>query len=75
MSKVCDICGKGKMAGMKIKRRGMAKKDGGVGRKITGRSIRRFTPNLQKIKVNMKGTIKTIKVCTACIRSGKIVKA
>ncbi len=75
MSKVCDICGKGKMAGMKIKRRGMAKKDGGVGRKITGRSIRRFTPNLQKVKVNMKGVIKTIKVCTACIRSGKITKA
>ena len=63
------------MAGMKIKRRGMAKKDGGVGRKITGRSIRRFTPNLQKVKVNIKGVIKTIKVCTACIRSGKIVKA
>ncbi len=75
MSKVCDICGKGKLAGMSIKRRGMAKKDGGVGRKITGRSIRRFSPNLQKVKVNMKGVIKTIKVCTSCIRSGKIVKA
>ena len=75
MSKVCDICGKGKMAGKVIKRRGMAKKEGGVGRKITGRSIRRFAPNLQRIKVNLKGVIKTLKVCTACIRSGKIVKA
>jgi large subunit ribosomal protein L28 len=75
MSKVCDICGKGKLSGKSIKRRGMAKKDGGVGRKITGRSIRRFSPNLQKIKVNLKGVIKTLKVCTACIRSGKIVKA
>jgi len=75
MSKVCDICGKGKMAGKAIKRRGMAKKYGGVGQKITGRSIRRFSPNLQKIKVNLKGVIKTLKVCTACIRSGKIVKA
>ena len=75
MSKVCDICGKGKMSGKVIKRRGKAKKEGGVGRKITGRSIRRFAPNLQKIKVNLKGAIKTLKVCTACIRSGKIVKA
>lgn len=75
MSKVCDICGKGKLAGKSIKRRGKAKKYGGVGQKITGRSIRRFAPNLQKIKVNLKGVIKTLKVCTACIRSGKIVKA
>lgn len=75
MSKVCDICGKGKMSGKVIKRRGKAKKEGGVGRKITGRSIRRFAPNLQKIKVNLKGAIKTLKVCTACIRSGKITKA
>jgi large subunit ribosomal protein L28 len=75
MSKVCDICGTGKMAGKTIKRRGMAKKDGGVGRKITGRSIRTFKPNLQRIKVNLKGVIKTLRVCTACIRSGKIVKA
>lgn len=75
MSKVCDICGKGKMAGKVIKRRGMAKKEGGVGRKITGRSIRRFAPNLQRVKVNLNGVIKTLKVCTACIRSGKIVKA
>ncbi len=75
MSKVCKICGKGPVAGKTIKRRGMAKKEGGVGRKITGISIRRFQPNLQKIKVNMNGVIKTIKVCTACIRSGKITKA
>ncbi len=75
MSKVCKICGKHPVAGKTIKRRGMAKKHGGAGRKITGRSIRRFTPNLQKIKVILKGAVKTIKVCTACIRSGKIVKA
>ena len=42
MSLVCEICGKGPMSGRTIKRRGMAKKEGGVGRKITGRSIRRF---------------------------------
>lgn len=75
MSKVCDICGKGKMAGKTIKRRGMAKKDGGVGRKITGISIRTFKPNLQKVKALIKGSVKTVRVCTACIRSNKVTKA
>lgn len=75
MSKVCDICGKGPVAGKTIKRRGMAKKKGGVGRKITGISSRRFLPNLQRVKAIIKGAVKTIRVCTACIRSGKVVKA
>lgn len=75
MSKVCDICGKGPVAGKTIKRRGMAKKKGGVGRKITGISSRRFLPNLQRVKAIVKGAVKTIRVCTACIRSGKVVKA
>ena len=36
---------------------------------------RTFSPNLQTVKINDNGTIKTIKVCTACIRSNRIVKA
>ncbi len=75
MSKVCAICGKRPVAGKTIKRRGMAKKKGGVGRKITGISSRRFLPNLQRVKAIIKGAVKTIRVCTACIRSGKVVKA
>lgn len=75
MSKVCDICGKGPVAGKTIKRRGMAKKHGGVGRKITGISSRRFIPNLQRVKAIIKGAVRTIRVCTACIRAGKVVKA
>lgn len=75
MSKVCQICGKGPVAGRTIKRRGLAKKHGGVGRKITGRSIRRFLPNLQRVKAIVDGTVRTLRVCTACIRSGKVTKA
>ncbi len=75
MSKFCDICGKGPKAGRSFTRRGLAKKKGGVGKKITGISKRRFLPNLQKIKIILAGTRKTVSVCTACIRSGKITKA
>ncbi|PIQ88772.1 MAG: 50S ribosomal protein L28, partial [Candidatus Omnitrophica bacterium CG11_big_fil_rev_8_21_14_0_20_42_13] len=36
MSKICYICGKKPVAGRTIERRGLAKKKGGVGKKITG---------------------------------------
>ena len=32
-------------------------------------------PNLQSVKVNMNGTVKRIKVCTSCLRAGKVQKA
>lgn len=32
-------------------------------------------PNLQKVRVNMGGTHKRMKVCTSCIKQGKIDKA
>ena len=75
MSKVCDICGKGPVSGRSITRRGMAKKKGGVGRKIVRTSHRRFLPNIQKMKVVVGGSRKTIKVCTKCLRAGKVTKA
>ena len=64
MSKKCQICGKGPAAGRRIKRRGLAKKEGGVGRRITGVSKRVFYPNLKKIKAIINGSVRTIKVCT-----------
>ncbi|MCM8814252.1 MAG: 50S ribosomal protein L28 [Candidatus Omnitrophica bacterium] len=75
MSKFCEICGKGPHAGRSIIRRGMAKKKGGVGRKTTGITARRFLPNLQSVKIVLDGTRTTARVCTACIRSGNITKA
>jgi len=75
MSKKCEICGKGPVAGRTIKRRGMAKKHGGVGRKITGISRRVFYPNIKNIKAVINGAVRTIKVCTRCIKHGKVVKA
>ncbi|MBU1852627.1 MAG: 50S ribosomal protein L28 [Candidatus Omnitrophica bacterium] len=75
MSRICEICGKGPIAGRSISRRGLAKKKGGVGRKITGVTKRRFLPNLQTVRVILKGSPRRIKVCTSCIKAGKIQKA
>ena len=76
MSRVCAICQKGPVAGNTIARRGLAKSKGGIGLKITGITKRRFLPNLQSIRVILKkGTCKRIKVCTSCIKAGKVQKA
>ncbi|MFA5088249.1 MAG: 50S ribosomal protein L28 [Candidatus Omnitrophota bacterium] len=75
MPTICEICGKGSIPGIKYKRRGMVKRKGGAGSKIVGKTLRRFFPNLQKIKININGSIKRRTVCTSCIKAGKITKA
>ncbi len=62
MSKVCDICGKKPMKGHNVSH----------SHKLTNR---RWLPNLQKIKVKVDGGTKKMRVCTSCIRSGRIEKA
>lgn len=74
--KSCYICRKRPMSGNSIARRGMAKKAGGVGKKITGITRRRFFPNLQRLKIVLrKGLVRRVLVCTGCIKAGKILKA
>ena len=34
-----------------------------------------WKPNLKKLRVVMKGSIKTVKVCTRCLKAGKVTKA
>ena len=75
MAKACAVCGKTSIPGMKYKRRGARKLHGGAGSKITGKTLRRFLPNLQKIKIVINGTVKRMLVCSSCIQAGKIQKA
>jgi large subunit ribosomal protein L28 len=75
MSKICEICGKRPVAGRTIKRRGLAKKKGGVGMKITGVNPRRFLPNLKTVRTILKGAPVKITVCVKCLKAGKVVKA
>lgn len=75
MPRVCYVCNKGTTAGRSIKRRGKAKKDGGVGRNITGITKRTFKPNLQRVKIEENGQTKRVHVCVKCIKAGKVKKA
>lgn len=75
MSKICKICGKKPVAGRTITRRGLAKKKGGVGQKITGINPRRFLPNLKSVRALIDGTPQRILVCVKCLKAGKVTKA
>ncbi len=75
MSKVCEICGKKPMTGNKIIRHGLEKAKGGIGLHTTGITKRRFLPNLQTVRAtDGKGNTKRIRVCTRCLKSGKVKK-
>lgn len=72
----CAICDKKPIVGRSISRRGLAKKSGGIGKKITGITRRRFFPNLQRVKVLLpNGTVRRLQVCVSCLQAGKVVKA
>lgn len=76
MARKCDYSGKRPQRGMKIVRRGKAKREGGIGQNVTGITKRRWKPNLQKIKIiDANGTVKTVKVCARYIKAGKFTKA
>ncbi len=73
MSRVCAVTGRRTRVGNKVKRRGLAKKDGGVGRRVTGRSKRKFKPNLHTIRIlTPEGTVMRLKVSTKVIKTGVI---
>ena len=74
MSRVCYFTGKRTSSGYSVTRRGKAKYLGGVGRKITGITKRKFKPNIQKVRAVIDGRICRIKVSAKAIRMGLIVK-
>jgi len=75
MSRVCQICGKRPRAGRSIARRGLSKKQGGIGLRTTGVSKRTFLPNIQSARIVYKGSVKKMKVCARCLKSGAVTKA
>jgi large subunit ribosomal protein L28 len=75
MSRICDVCGKGKHVGGSITRRGMAKKKGGIGQHVVKNVKRTFLANLQHIRVQTATGVHSIKACTRCIRACRITKA
>jgi len=62
------------VAGRTIARRGKAKHLGGVGRKVTGVTKRKFKPNIQKVRAVVDGKVCRIKVSAKAIRMGLVQK-
>ena len=62
MARVCEVCGKGPQSGNRVSHAHNLTK-------------RKWYPNLQRVHAIVDGVRKRIRVCTRCIRSGKVVKA
>ena len=71
----CAICGKRPVVGSQVTHRGMLKVKGGVGRRTVRVNLRRFLPNLQSAKILVNGTVTRVRVCAACLKSGRVPKA
>ena len=74
MSRVCYFTGRRTRAGRSITRRGKAKYLGGVGRKVTGKTKRKFKPNIQRVRAVVDGQVARIRVSAKAIRMGLVVK-
>jgi large subunit ribosomal protein L28 len=62
MARVCEICGKGPTFGNTVSN-------------ANNRTTRRWYPNLQTVRSKVGGETKRVRVCVACIKSNKVVKA
>ena len=62
MPRVCHSCGKGPAFGNSRSHSMVATR-------------RRFEPNLQKVRIDDRGTPRRVYVCTRCLKAGKVVKA
>jgi large subunit ribosomal protein L28 len=74
MARECYFLGKKTTSGRSIARRGKAKYLGGVGKKTTGVTKRKFKANVQKVRAVVGGKICRIKVSAKAIRMGLVVK-
>jgi large subunit ribosomal protein L28 len=62
MARTCDICGKSTVTGNKVSH-------------AKNRTRRTWKPNLVKVRTMVGKSKTTMRVCTRCLRSGKVVKA
>ena len=74
MPRVCQFSGKKTKSGRTYTTRGLAKSKGGVGTKITGKTLRRFRPNIQKVRAVINGRTVRVKITAKLLRRGIIEK-
>ena len=62
----CEICEKGQMTGHRIS----------INRsQVSRRANRKWKPNVKRVKIVENGTVKSIYICTRCMRSNKVTRA
>jgi len=61
MSKRCDVCGK---KAQTVNHRSHA----------LNATKRKFQPNLQRVRTEIDGEVKRIKICTSCLKANKVKK-
>ncbi|WP_412026558.1 50S ribosomal protein L28 [Deinococcus yunweiensis] len=69
MSRVCYLTGKASRVVNRVTRRGKARAQGGVGRKVTGVSARTQHPNLQKKTIREHGQLRRVWLSTSALRT------
>jgi large subunit ribosomal protein L28 len=74
MPRVCTFTGRKTQTGRSLRYRGKAKYLGGVGKKITAKTLRKFKPNIQTVTAMVDGTPRRIKVSAKAIKMGLVVK-
>jgi large subunit ribosomal protein L28 len=62
MANTCDICNKGRLVGNRVSHSNIKTK-------------RVQMPNLQRVRALVDGVVTRLRVCTRCLRSGKVIKA
>lgn len=62
MARICYSCGKGPAVGNNVSH-------------ANNRTKRRWEPNLQRVRILEEGEVKRVRVCSRCIKAGRISKA
>jgi large subunit ribosomal protein L28 len=62
MARACEVCGKSPKVGHNVSHSNIKTK-------------RRWYPNLQRVHALQNGVSRRVRVCTRCLRSGRVVKA
>lgn len=69
MAVSCAICGKGAQFGQNIRHQ-----HSGSWALRAPRTKRRWLPNLQPVRMIVNGTPRRVRVCTKCIKAGKVIR-
>ncbi len=62
MARLCEVCNKTVWSGKQVSHSHI-------------RTNRNWSPNIQRVRAVVNGRVKRIRVCTSCLRAGKVQRA